>query len=258
MLTSLAALWRYRDLVRGLVQRDLRLRYKGSTLGFAWSLLNPLLMAAVYTVAFRVIIRIQIDRFPLFLLAGLLPWMFFSTALLQATGAIADNGALVRKVAFPRLALPVGAVVSQFVQFLLMYVVIVPVALALGSDVTPALVALAPVAALHLVFTAGLALVAATAYVYFRDTRHLLEVALQVWFWVTPIVYAVTLVPGELRAWFALNPMAHFVGAYQRVVLDQQWPGAASFAVMGLAAGGAFVVGLAVFTRHQRRFAELV
>ncbi len=258
MLTSLAALWRYRDLVRGLVQRDLRLRYKGSTLGFAWSLLNPLLMAVVYTVAFRVIIRIQIDRFPLFLLAGLLPWMFFSTALLQATGSIADNGALVRKVAFPRLALPVGAVVSQFVQFLLMYVVIVPVALALGSDVTPALVALAPIAALHLVFTAGLALVAATAYVHFRDTRHLLEVALQVWFWVTPIVYAVTLVPGELRAWFALNPMAHFVGAYQHVVLDQQWPGAASFAVMGLAAGAAFVVGLAVFTRHQRRFAELV
>lgn len=258
MLASLASLWRYRDLVRGLVQRDLRLRYKGSTLGFAWSLLNPLLMAAVYTVAFKFIIRIQIDRFPLFLLSGLLPWMFFSTALLQATGSIADNGALVRKVAFPRLALPAGAVVSQFVQFLLMYVVIVPVALGLGSDITPALVALVPIAALHLVFTAGLALVAATAYVYFRDTRHLLEVGLQVWFWVTPIVYAVTLVPVDYRRWFALNPMAHFVGAYQHVVLDQQWPDVVAFGAMGLAAGVAFLVGLAVFARHERRFAELI
>lgn len=258
MLTSLAALWRYRDLVRGLVQRDLRLRYKGSTLGFAWSLVNPLLMAAVYTIAFKYIIRIQIDRFPLFLLAGLLPWMFFSTAVLQATGSIADNGALVRKVAFPRLALPIGAVASQFVQFLLMYVVIVPVALVLGSDLTPALVAIAPVAVLHLVFTVGLALVAATAYVHFRDTRHLLEVGLQLWFWVTPIVYAASLVPADYRPWFALNPMAHFVGAYQHVVLEQQWPGPTAFVAMAAAAGAAFAVGLAVFTRHERRFAELI
>ena len=98
MLASLTALWRYRDLVRNLVARDLRVKYKGSSVGFAWSLLHPLIMAAVYTVAFRYVLAVKIDRFPLFLLSGLLPWMFFAGALAQATGSVADNGTLLRKV----------------------------------------------------------------------------------------------------------------------------------------------------------------
>src|SRR5262245_36745587 len=123
---SLRAAWNYRDLLRHLVLRDLRHKYKGSSLGFVWSLLHPLLMAAVYTLAFRYIAPNRIEHFPVFLLSGLLPWMFFSAALGNAVGCIVDNSPLVRKVAFPRLILPLAAVASQFVQFLLMYVVIVP------------------------------------------------------------------------------------------------------------------------------------
>lgn len=258
MLANLAALWRYRDLVRHLVARDLRVKYKGSTLGFAWSLLHPLVLAGVYTVAFRYILVVPIDRFPLFLLCGLLPWMFFAGALAQATGSIVDHGALVRKVAFPRLALPCGAVASQFVQFLLMFSVIVPVALLFGSGLGPSLVGLVPVLALQFVFTAGLGLALATAHTYFRDTRHLVEVALQIWFWVTPIVYAPAIVPAPLERLLALNPMAHFVTACRRVVLEGRWPAPETLALLAALAAASALGGLAVFARHQRHFAEVV
>jgi ABC-type polysaccharide/polyol phosphate export permease len=258
MFASVGALWRYRDLLVNLVQRDLRVKYKGSTLGFAWSLIHPLVMAGVYTIAFKIVLRVGIDRFPLFLLTGLLPWMFFSQALSQATGSVADAGSLVRKVAFPRLALPLAAVATQFVQFALMYAVIVPLGALFGGGLSPALLAIVPIALLQGLFTAGLALALSTAYVYFRDTRHLLDVALQVWFWVTPIVYSMSLVPEALRPWLALNPMTTFVTAYHGVVLDHALPGAGALALMAGVAGLAFVAGLYVFTRYERRFAEMV
>jgi lipopolysaccharide transport system permease protein len=256
--TELKAAWAYRDLLRHLVLRDLRHKYKGSSLGFVWSLLHPVVMAAVYTVAFKLIIGSPIERFPLFLLSGLLPWMFFTAALSSASGAIVDNGTLVRKVAFPRVILPLAAVAAQLVQFALMYTVIVPLLLYFGIGLQPALVGLVPVVALQVVFTAGLALVLATAYVYARDTRHLLEIGLQIWFWATPVVYSAALVPETLRAWFQWNPMAQFVTSYHAIVYDGRTPSLATFGILLLCAVAAGMAGLLVFDRHQRRFAELV
>lgn len=258
MRANLAALWRYRDLLRNLVARDLSVKYKGSVLGFAWSLLHPLIMAAVYTVAFRYILSIQVERFPVFLLSGLLPWMFFAGAVSQATGAVADNGTLVRKVAFPRVMLPLGAIGSHFVQFLLMFAVVVPLALVLGVRASTALLALVPVVLLQLAFIAGVALITATAYVYFRDVRHLLEVLLQIWFWVTPVVYSLTLVPAAYRPWILANPMALFVTTYQSIVLEGTWPTLARIATLAAVALASSAIGWAVFSHHQRRFAELV
>ncbi len=252
------AAWAYRDLLRHLVLRDLRHKYKGSSLGFAWSLLHPLLMAAVYTVAFRLIVKVPIAHFPVFLLSGLLPWMFFSAALASATGSVVDNSALVRKVAFPRIILPLAAVGSQLVQFLLMYVVIVPLLVGFSVGFSPALLGLIPLIALQVVFTAGLSLTLATAYVYARDTRHLLDVALQVWFWVTPIVYSAALVPAVLAGTLRWNPMTHFITAYQGIVVNRATPDAVAFGVMAVCAAMAAAVGWVVFSRYQRRFAELI
>jgi len=252
------AAWAYRDLLRHLVLRDLRHKYKGSSLGFAWSLLHPLLMAAVYTVAFRLIVKVPIAHFPVFLLSGLLPWMFFSAALASATGSVVDNSALVRKVAFPRIILPLAAVGSQLVQFLLMYVVIVPLLVGFSVGFSPALLGLIPLIVLQVVFTAGLSLTLSTAYVYARDTRHLLDVALQVWFWVTPIVYSAALVPAVLVGTLRWNPMTHFITAYQGIVVNRATPDVLAFGVMAVCAAVAAAVGWVVFSRYQRRFAELI
>jgi len=259
MLTSaLGASWQYRDLLRNLVLRDLRVKYKGSSLGFAWSFLHPLLMAAVYTVAFKYVVRIQVEHFAVFLLSGLLPWTFFVGAVTTATGSVADNAPLVRKVAFPRVVLPLAAVASQFVQFLLMYAAVVPVAAVLGVAPSPALLALVPLIALELVFVSGVALVGATAYVHFRDTKHLLDVLLQVWFWATPIVYPLTLVPERFQWLARLNPMTLLVESCHQVVIARRWPSPAAVAGFALAAALAAAAGGWLFLRHQRRFAELV
>lgn len=255
---QLAATWAYRDLVRHLVLRDLRLKYKGSTLGFAWSLVNPLLMATVYTIAFKYIVQVRVERFPLFLLSGMLPWTFFAAALAGATASIVDNGTLVRKVAFPRLVLPVAAILSQFIQSALMYVLIVPALAAIEGVATLALLALIPIALLHLGFTTGLGLALAAAYVHARDTRHLLDVALQVAFWLTPVVYSLALVPPRLASLLAWNPMSWFISAYHESVVNGRWPDGSTFLVLVLLALAAGAVGVVVFARAERRFAELV
>jgi len=254
----LAGAWAYRDLVRHLVVRDLRLKYKGSTLGFAWSFANPVLMAVVYTIAFKYIVRVPIDRFTLFLLSGLLPWTFFASGLAAATASIVDNSSLVRKVAFPRLVLPLAAVIGQFVQFVAMYLLIVPALAAFEGVAGPALLAIPAIAVLQLCFTSGLGLLLAAAYVHARDVRHLLDVALHVWFWVTPIVYSLALVPVALGWLMTWNPMAWFISAYHVAVVHGRWPAASTFGVLALCAGAAALLGLVVFARRAHRFAELV
>lgn len=259
MLASrVAALWRYRELLRNLVARDLRVKYKGSTLGFAWSLLHPLAIAAVYTVAFKYVLRAGGEHFPVFLLSGLLPWMFLTSALGTATGTIGDNGGLVRKVAFPRAILPIAAVTAQLVQFALMSLTILPIALVTGVGLSPAFVSFLPLALLQFLFTAGLALGLSTAYVYFRDTRHLLDVGLQIWFWLTPVVYSISKVPTEFRPYFRLNPMTWFVTAYQNVMLEKTFPSIAALGTLAVIAITTVVAGLAIFSRFERRFAEMI
>lgn len=255
---DLRALVAYRGLIRGLVQRDLTVKYKGSLLGVAWSLLHPLVMVAVYTLAFRYVVRVPIERFPLFLLSGLLPWMYFTSALVAATSSIADNGTLVRKVAFPRAVLPLAAVASALVQFILMYTVLVPTALVMGAGLSPTWLALLPVVVLQTIFTAGLGLLMATAYVFLRDARHLLDVAIQVWFWLTPIVYAVSMAPEALRRWLRFNPMLHFVTAYQGIVTEHAVPSLGTFALLTVLAAVSLALGWTVFGRAQKRFAEHV
>lgn len=256
LAANLADLWAYRDLVRHLVLRDLRHKYKGSTLGFAWSLGNPLLMAAVYTVAFKYIVRLPIDRFPLFLLSGLLPWTFFAAALGAATSSVVDGGPLVRKVAFPRVVLPLAAVLSQFAQFVLAYAVIIPLVAGFEGGLDLPAVAVVPLMALQLVFTFGLGLALATAYVFARDTRHLVDVGLQVWFWVTPIVYSLALVPPALVRPLAANPMTHLIGGYHAAVVDGAWPDGVTWLVAAGTSLGAVLLGLGIFARFERWFAE--
>ncbi len=251
-----AAAWAYRDLVRHLVGRDLRHKYKGSTFGFAWSLANPLLMAAIYTLAFEYIVRIAVPRFPLYLLSGLLPWTFFAGGLLAATSSIVDGAPLVRKVAFPRIVLPLAAVSTQFVQFVLTFAVVVPLAAWWTGGITVSVLAVVPAILLQLAFTMGLGLLLAAAYVHARDTRHLAEVAVQLWFWLTPIVYAADMVPARVATLLALNPMAHFVAIYHAACLDGSWGAPRHWLAAALSAAVALATGSLVFSRQAPRFAE--
>lgn len=258
MLSSLRDLWARRELVAALAGRDMRTRYKGSALGLAWSLMHPIVLALVYTLAFRYIARIPIPNYGLFLLSGLLPWLFFAQSLGLASGSITDQAQLVKKLVFPREVLPLGAVGAQFVHFTVAYLIVIPAFAAYQVGLSPAMAVLPVLMLLLLVFTCGLALITSAAQVYLRDTRHLVEVLLQIWFWLTPVVYSLDLVPERLRPLFLANPIAPFIGAFRNVVMDQRLPGLATSAALATAAIIAFVAGYAIFLRSARRFAEFV
>lgn len=220
---------RYRELLIGMVRRELKVKYKNSTLGFLWSLLNPALQLAVFYVVFQLFLGAGVPNFAVFLLSGLLAWNLVSGSMAAATGSITGAGSLVNKVYFPRVILPLAAVGSAIVHFFLQGIVLVVILAATRSSLaweyTPLLIP-AFCAAVALATAASIALSAVN--VYARDTQHLLDLALLAWFWLTPIVYPADFMLRQFETrpnvpdWmFLLNPMAPIVMIFQRVLHNE-------------------------------------
>jgi ABC-2 type transport system permease protein len=213
------------ELLAELVRKDLKVKYKNSALGFVWSLANPLLYLAVFTLVFSVFLDNGIPWFAVLFMSGLLVWNFFNMSTLSATGAVVGNANLVRKVRFPRVALPLASVGFAGVHFLLQLLVFLVFLVPFYPDAFgPQLWLAVPALAVALAFTVGMSLLASALNVRYRDVEHLLEIALLAWFWLTPIVYRVTLVqeqfsrvPWLFRVYMA-NPMTAVVVAMQRAI----------------------------------------
>lgn len=256
---TLAGLLQYRHLLRNLVAKDLKLKYRGSVFGFLWSLANPLLMIVVYTIAFTWILPVRIEGFVFYLLLGVLAWTFFANSIVMATGAIADNGGLVKSVWFPRAILPAATVLFNLAQYLLTVLIFLPLMLVLYGVPLAAPMLLFPVVVLlQAVFTGGLAMAVATGTALFRDVRHLVDVALAVLFWATPIVYQIGIVPERIRPFILLTPMSPYVEAYHQMFFERRWPDAAVLALAVGYAAGAAMAGLWLVVRYEDRFAEQV
>ena len=259
MPAVLHELFEYRAFVWNLVFKDLKLKYRDSFLGVVWSLVNPLLMLTVYSFAFKFVLRVSVDNYPYFLLAGLLPWNFFSASLLASTGAITGNGSLIKKVYFPTETLPVATVLFCFAQFLLALVVFLP-ALVLISRAPLGWNSLLffPLVLLHFLFTLGLAFALSALTTPFRDIAHLVEVALVLLFWVTPIIYSVDMAPKRLQAVFKASPLAAFTIAYQDVLVSNRIPeGLVIWTLLGWTVA-TLLTGSAIFRAHSPSFAEEV
>lgn len=256
---TLVAMFHYRELLKNLVLKDLKLKYRGSALGFVWSLVNPLLMIGVYTVAFNYILRMRVEGFVFYLMLGILAWTFFANSATMATGAIVDNGGLVKSVFFPRAILPVATVLFNFAQYLLTALVFLPVMLVIYGVPPAAPMALYPAfLVLQLLFTVGVALMLATATAFFRDVRHFLEIALAALFWLTPIVYQIHQVPDGLGRLILLTPMSPFIVAYQKIFFYREWPDVSiwllSVAYTAVALGG----GIGLMLAHEDKFSEQI
>src|SRR5262245_23463551 len=198
---GLSGLVRYRQLLKNLVMKDLKLKYRGSVFGFLWSLLNPLMMLVVYTVAFTYILRAAEPGFVFRVLIGLLAWGFFANSATMSTGSVIDNRGMIKNVFFPRTILPVATVLFNLAQFLLNIVVFVPLMLLIfGVPPSPAVLGFPIFLALNVAFMIGLALLISTATAFFRDIRHLLEVGLSMLFWTTPIIFSYQQLPDSIRA----------------------------------------------------------
>jgi len=248
-------LWRFRELISMLVERDLKVRYKRSVLGMGWTLLNPLLQMVVYTLVFSFIMRVNVPAFPVFILSGLLPWTLVAVSIAGSSHCLLNNQGLIRKVAVPQMVWPLAVVASKLVDLLLSLVPFTLIAFAYGRGPSLAWLALAPALMIATVFYVGLALLFSSLTVFYRDMRHLTDILLQVWFYVTPVIYPASFLeklPNPWMKWILrLNPAAPVVQLFQDALYEGRLPDAALLGTGALAAGGMLGLGLAVFLRHQ-------
>lgn len=253
----IASLYRYRELLKNLILKDLKLKYRGSVFGFLWSLANPLLMIVVYTVAFTFIMRIRTIEFVFYLMLGQLSWTFFANSANMSTSAIVDNGGLLKSVLFPRAILPIGTVFFNFAQFLLTLAVFLPVMLIwYAVPVSWAMLLFPLFLTLQVLFTIGIALILSTWTAFFRDVRHLLEVGLAMLFWLTPIVYEVRSIPERFRLLILMSPMSPFVVAYEQIFYYREAPDLTVWVIAVVYALGAFVAGALTFLAFEPQLTE--
>jgi len=251
----LQGLWKYRELIGLLVSRDLKVRYKRSVLGMGWTLLNPLLQMGVYTLVFSTIMRVDVPQFPVFLLSGLLPWTLISTSITGAAHCLLNNQGLIRKVAVPQMVYPVAVVASKLVDLLLSLLPLALLALLLGRPPGPSWVALAPALILLTVFSTGLALLFSSLTVFYRDMRHLVDILIQVWFYVTPVIYPITYLEKlpyrALRLILSANPATPLIRCFQVSLYEGRFPDAALLGAASLSTAIVFAVGFLVFTSRE-------
>jgi ABC-2 type transport system permease protein len=258
------------ELLANLVRKDLKVKYKSSTLGFVWTLANPVLYLAVFTLVFTYFLTNRVPYFPVYFMAGLLVWNFFSTAALSATGSVVGSANLVKKVPFPRIVLPLASVGFAAVHFVLQMGVFAVFLLALYRHAFgPQLALLVPALTVALVFTVAVSLLVASLNVAYRDVQHLLEVGLLAWFWLCPIVYPLSFVRAKLAPhgifWvFMLNPMTSVIAAMQRAIYRDPAPladGGYGFYLTWLGIAGVvslalLAAGVWAFRRLEDSFAE--
>ena len=248
---------RYRELLRNLVARDLQLRYRGSVLGLAWSLMNPIVLVGASTFAFKYILRVGPERYPFFVLIGVLAWSFFTNSTNMSTRSMMDGAGLIKSVRFPRAILPIATVLFNLAQYLLAMAVYLPVMLAIyGAPQLLPFVAFPAVLLLQVLFTAGLAMLLSVATVYFRDIRHLVEVTLSVLFWTTPVLYPLEQAGESLRGWILLSPLSPFIVLYHRIFFEGVWPEPLLWLLISVYAGLSVVIGSTVFLALEDRLGE--
>ncbi|MGH7896869.1 MAG: ABC transporter permease [Candidatus Binatia bacterium] len=258
-LAMVARVYRHRSLVVALLLRQLKLRYRGSILGFVWTFLNPLLLMTVYALVFSFYMRIAVPHYALFLLAGLLPWTWFATALSEGTNSIVGGSSLVTKSLFPSEILPTVVVLSAMVNFIFSIPLLLVCAWLYGVTPDPWLwVCLPPVIALQCVFTLGLVLALAALNVHYRDVQHIVTNVLLLWFFLTPIIYPLEQVPENVRSIVLLNPMSQFAEIYQAIFVHMSWPGWPPFGILAICALVSLLVGARVFDGYRDSFPELV
>lgn len=261
------------ELLAYLTLRELRGKFKRSTLGWLWSIINPAAMIAVYSIVFGVFLKLDppkgrpdgLQVYALYLMCALLPWTFVSNALGGAVGCIVANEGLVKKVYFQRWVLPASTVGAWFASFGVEMVVLAVILLVAGNMVLPWVPLVVVLMGLQAGFLLGLGLMLSAANAYFRDIQHFLAIFMNIWFYLTPILYQPELIPEvaevqgievRLRSMLALNPMSIFVRAYRDMLYHLRMPTLATWAVLVVITAVSLLLGAAVFRKLEPNLAE--
>lgn len=251
-------LFEYSELIKNLVISDLKVKYQSSALGFAWSMLNPLLMMLVLYLVFRNIFRLEQEHFDLYLLIGIIAWRFLANGTMTAITSIVGKPSLVTKIYIPREILTFSMTMSAFISSILEFTVLIPLLLILGASLSFTILLFPFIHALYFLIVYGISLSLASLYVYFRDLNQIWDIVLQVGFYTAPIVYPLSLVPEKYMFYYMLSPITRLMTMYRDVLLYGTVPHVydfifvAGFGLMCLAFGSL------IFRKLSPRFAEEV
>jgi len=257
---DLAGLWEFREILYFLVWRDIKLRYKQTAIGAAWAVLQPLATMAIFTIIFGHLAKIPSDGLPyaIFSFTGLLPWIYFSQAIARSGGSVVGDANLIKKVYFPRLLIPIAAVLSPLVDFLISFVILLGMAAWFGIRpgwnilTVPLFLVLAMISAL----AAGLWLSALN--VRYRDVGHALPFLIQIWLYASPVAYSVALIPEKWRLVYGLNPMAGAIEGFRWALLHKDRPALGVIAMSTVVVLALLIGGVIFFKRFERSFADVV
>ncbi len=256
MIQDIKELFKYKEMLNNLVRKDLRTRYKGSFLGFLWTFINPLLQLVVYSIIFSTIMRMNIEKYPMFLFVALLPWIFFSTSIQVSSSSIISNKDLVKKIYFPREVIPISVVTSGFMNLLFGFVIVFPALLIYRIKLNATIIYLPLVIIVEYVITLAFSLIFSALDVYFRDLEHILGIVIMAWFYLTPIIFPVEMVPKKYLKFFFLNPMTPIIAAFRDILYYGKIPDI-QMLIINLASGLLLLVfGYRVFKILQKNFAE--
>lgn len=251
---SFQYLLNYVPLMRELVKRDLKVKYRRSVLGYLWSLLNPLMMMCIMSYIFSTIFQSTVPNFPLYLICGQTLWTFFNESTSMAMNSIMANGSLIKKVYIPKFIFPISRVLSSFVTLSFSLAAILIVMLFTRATIHPTiLLFFLPLVFLFL-FCCGVGLILASLATYFRDITHIWGVATMAWMYATPIFYDPMILPERVRGTLQFNPMYHYLTVFRQLIVYGQMPSLGTWLICIAWALGVLAVGLAVFRKMQRNF----
>lgn len=256
MSTSTIPAWQgdYWYLLKNLILKDFKVRYRNMSLGVLWSVGNPLVIMGVLTFVFTVLLPTDQERFPVFLLAGLVPFNFFSLGWSIGTTSVADNAHLVKRVNFPREIVPVSAVLANCVHFAIQIGLLLTIAAISRVRVTPLWLYVPLLAVLEVVFVTGLAMMTAAVNVYVRDTRYVVESAAAVMFWLVPVVYPFDRIQPAFKPFVHYNPIAAVIMGYRNVLLEGHAPAASILWKLVVVSALSIAAGTLVFHRMKHHF----
>ena len=252
----LKEIYNYRQMISSLVNKELKVRYKGSILGFFWTFLNPLLQLIIYTIVFSVILKSSIKNFHIYLFVGLVPWIFFTTCIQAGSISIVTNKDLVKKIYFPRIVLPIATVNAAFMNMIYTMIVVILTVFFSEIGLSWYILLLPFIMILQYIMVLGITFVFAALNVFFRDLEYILSIVLMAWFYLTPIVYTIDMVPKEYREIFFINPMTSIIMFYREILYYKKIPDFSFFSNIVLYSIVMIFIGYFIFEKLQKSFAE--
>jgi lipopolysaccharide transport system permease protein len=246
----------YRELISILTISDLKVKYQSSVLGFAWSLINPLLIMLVLYLVFSNAFREAQEHFALYILIGIVSWRFMAIGTTSAMISIVTKPSLVTKIYIPRQILVLSSVLSSFISSILEFLVLVPMLLILGAGISPYLLLFPLIHLIYFMIIYGVSLVLAALYVYYRDLNQIWDVLMQMGFFLSPIVYPLSTVPQQYMSYYMLNPVTAIIQMYRSTLLYHGLPSSSETAVAVSCGVAMMFLGSLIFSVLERRFAE--